>query len=351
MVKVELKGLKKIKKKSGTYWYFRGKGDKLIPVKGEYGSAEFLENYAHAQTRKASDGSNTIDALIKAYISSSEFPLSGESKKNHLRELAHLSALVGDAPVDVMSDKRFRRDVLERRDEMIEERGPRAAQYFIQVSRAMTNWAYDRGYIDYAHLSRPGNVYQSDRSDRIWSPADIGAFMAHGYYEINLAVTFGLFLGQRSNDLRSLQRSQYQDGAFTITQSKTGRTVFIPVHKSLKRIMERMPCPKFSDGRNYFLTSKKGYRWKARNFKRQHLSVRRAAGLADRVTFNDLRGTAITTLSEAGCTVPQISPISGHSMASVNKILEKYLARTMRLAKSATARLQESKLLDYLEAN
>ena len=225
-------------------------------MKGEYGSAEFLENYAHAQTRKASDGSNTIDALIKAYISSSEFPLSGESKKNHLRELAHLSALVGDAPVDVMSDKRFRRDVLERRDEMIEERGPRAAQYFIQVSRAMTNWAYDRGYIDYAHLSRPGNVYQSDRSDRIWSPADIGAFMAHGYYEINLAVTFGLFLGQRSNDLRSLQRSQYQDGAFTITQSKTGRTVFIPVHKSLKRIMERMPCPKFSDGRNYFLSSK-----------------------------------------------------------------------------------------------
>ena len=52
---------------------------------------------------------------------------------------------------------------------------------------------------------------------------------------------------------------------------------------------------------------------------------------------------------EAGCTVPQISTISGHSLASVNKILEKYLARTMRLAKSATARLGESKLFDFVE--
>ena len=44
--------------------------------------------------------------------------------------------------------------------------------------------------------------------------------------------------------------------------------------------------------------------------------------------FHDLRGTAITMLSEAGTTPQQIAPITGHSLKTVAVILERYLART-----------------------
>jgi integrase len=39
--------------------------------------------------------------------------------------------------------------------------------------------------------------------------------------------------------------------------------------------------------------------------------------------FHDLRGTAVTLLSEAGCTPRQIPTITGHSLKTVHRILER----------------------------
>ena len=64
--------------------------------------------------------------------------------------------------------------------------------------------------------------------------------------------------------------------------------------------------------------------------------------------FHDLRGTAVTMLAESGATVPEIATITGHTLASVTKILERYLSRTKTLAHSAIAKL-EKKMAD--EAN
>ena len=66
----------------------------------------------------------------------------------------------------------------------------------------------------------------------------------------------------------------------------------------------------------------------------------KACGLYDvdkseRLEFRDLRGTAVTLLSEAGCPVPQIVAITGHTMQSAHRILEKYLARTEALSRAA----------------
>ena len=60
------------------------------------------------------------------------------------------------------------------------------------------------------------------------------------------------------------------------------------------------------------------------------------------VTFNDLRGTAVTRLALAGCTVPQIAPITGHSLRDVHSILDAhYLDRDPALAESAIRKLEK----------
>lgn len=61
------------------------------------------------------------------------------------------------------------------------------------------------------------------------------------------------------------------------------------------------------------------------------------------LTFNDLRGTAVTRLSEAGCTPQEIKPITGHSMESIHRILERYCARTDALAGAAILKLERSR--------
>jgi hypothetical protein len=57
------------------------------------------------------------------------------------------------------------------------------------------------------------------------------------------------------------------------------------------------------------------------------------------VTFNDLRGTAVTRLRAVGCTHPEIGAITGQQNAEVTAILERHYAATDPvLARTAIAK-------------
>jgi hypothetical protein len=91
------------------------------------------------------------------------------------------------------------------------------------------------------------------------------------------------------------------------------------------------------------LTTTTGRPFKKRHFSSQWSDAMKAAGLeSSTLHFNDLRGTAITRLAEAGCTIPQIVAITQHSMATATRILEAYLPRTRKLADQAIARLENA---------
>ena len=55
--------------------------------------------------------------------------------------------------------------------------------------------------------------------------------------------------------------------------------------------------------------------------------------------FKDFRATAVTLLAEAGCTIPEICAITGHSLKQATQILEHYRAATRAQADAATAKL------------
>jgi len=59
------------------------------------------------------------------------------------------------------------------------------------------------------------------------------------------------------------------------------------------------------------------------------------------LTFNDLRGTAVTRLALAGSTEAEIAAITGHSLRDVRSILDlHYLHRDPGLAENAIAKLE-----------
>ena len=66
------------------------------------------------------------------------------------------------------------------------------------------------------------------------------------------------------------------------------------------------------------------------------------AGLADAdLHFHDFRGTAITRLSIAQATPQEIASITGHSLKTVNEIIDRhYLKRDEQLAENAIAKLE-----------
>jgi len=83
-------------------------------------------------------------------------------------------------------------------------------------------------------------------------------------------------------------------------------------------------------------------RYVARHFEIARARAAEALPEVAELHFHDTRGTAITMLAEAGCSVPEIAAITGHSYRSVNSILEKYLPRTKHLAEMAIAKLENS---------
>lgn len=60
----------------------------------------------------------------------------------------------------------------------------------------------------------------------------------------------------------------------------------------------------------------------------------RSVGI-DKLHFHDLRGTAVTLMNEAGVTLQQTAAVTGHTMQSATRILERYGARTRALAAAA----------------
>ena len=60
----------------------------------------------------------------------------------------------------------------------------------------------------------------------------------------------------------------------------------------------------------------------------------RSIGITE-LHFHDLRGTAVTLLNEGGATLQMVAAITGHTMQSAARILERYGAHTRRLAEAA----------------
>ena len=89
------------------------------------------------------------------------------------------------------------------------------------------------------------------------------------------------------------------------------------------------------------LTSRTGAPFRKRYFAKLWSDASRAA-CVEHLHFHDLRGTAVTMLSEAGCTPHQVAAITGHSLKSVEGILGKYLARTRGLAEQAIFQFENS---------
>lgn len=56
--------------------------------------------------------------------------------------------------------------------------------------------------------------------------------------------------------------------------------------------------------------------------------------------FMDLRRTAVVNLARAGCTVPEIAAITGHSKRTIHELLETYLPTDAAVAENAIAKLE-----------
>ncbi|MCM5558072.1 tyrosine-type recombinase/integrase [Pleomorphomonas sp. JP5] len=280
----------------------------------------------------------TINGLMRDYALSPEFgKLKDSTQREYKRMLAKAEAKFGDMPLAALEDPRVRQDFLSWRAKVAKASGEREADNRLSVISAMLSWARESGIIFSNHIAGFRRLHSVDRSDMIWLPEQIRAFMAVAPIELQRALILALHTGQRQGDLLRLTWGNF-DGAFiSLRQGKTGRKVEIPCTAALRHMLDGMERTAA-----VVLTTKTSRPWTARYFKAKWEEASKKAGI-EQLHFHDLRGTAITMLAEAGCTTPQIAAITGHSLKTVTTILDKYLARTRVLAGEAVSLFENAR--------
>ena len=218
--------------------------------------------------------------------------------------------------------------------DQVAKRSLRQADYHVHVLSAVLAHGVEGGFIEHNRAKGIGKLYKANRSDQIWLPEDVAAFEAVASPQLMLGLYLGLHTGQRHRDLITLPWSAFDGVAITLTQSKTGREVYIPCTKALLRVLDQ--TPKRS---TLIMTNTRGKPWSQDGFQTSWRNAAIKAGVHGRLRFNDLRGTTVTELAQSNCTVPQIAAITGHTLKSVDQILERYLSRTKEMATAAIVKL------------
>jgi integrase len=249
-------------------------------------------------------------------------------------------------PIAALDDPLVRREFTDWREKVARASGEREADNRLSAISAMLTWAVERGHIGANHLRGFRRLYHADRSEIIWLPEHIVAFMIRAPIELQRALILALHTGQRQSDLLRLPWSAYDGVSIVLRQGKArrgkspGPPIVVPCTAALRRMLDGMERTS-----PLILTTKTVRSFQKRYFARLWEETANAAGL-DKIMlpgfdepvqlhFHDLRGTTVTLLSESGCMPQQIATITGHSLKTVHRILERYLARTAGLAEQA----------------
>lgn len=329
-----------------TYWYHRATGQRL---RDEPGSPQFLSDLAKAEASLSSRYDGTLSGLIRDYTNSTEFEnlLASSTRLEYRRMLTTVETDLGNLPVVALDDPRVRKDLLDWRDKIARSSGKREADHRLSSLSSLLSWAVDRGRISANHIRGFKRLYHADRAEQIWLPEHITAFMKIAPIEMQRALVIALHTGQRQGDILKLPWSAYDGTSITLRQGKARRNgrssapITIKCTSSLKAILDDLPRVS-----PVILTTKTGRSFQKRHFCAQWKKASQAAGV-ESLHFNDLRGTAVTLLSEAGNTVQQVATVTGHSLKTVTTILEKYLARTRGLSDAAISNFENSPRTDF----
>lgn len=353
-MRVKLKGVARVRKKLAnglfaTYYYAWRGGPRLI---GSPGSPEFQTSYAAAHAKKHKAPKDILRTVFDAFQDSADFTsLATRTRTDYKKHIRHIDTEFGDFPVQGLNDRRTRGEFLAWRDRLGAQ-SRRTADYRFAILARILAWALDRGLVPANPCQRPGRLYRSQRSEAVWTEADEAAFYAKAPTHLHLALTLALWTGQRQGDLVRLTWAAYDGEQIRLTQGKTqsrvsgrrAKRVVIPVGKPLKLALDAAKKSYEDAGKPLpptILVTETGTGWTSDGFRTSWRKACTKAAITG-VTFHDLRGTAVTRLAVAGCTVPEIATITGHSLKDVEEILDRhYLMRDSAMAKSAIRKLEK----------
>jgi integrase len=323
MVKVDLKGIAKVKAKGRTYYYAWRGGPRL---RGEPGSPEFIASYNEAVAQLRALDESRFRFVVADYKGSADYKKLADSTRDQWGKwLDRIALYFGELRIAQFDRPAKIRPVIRRWRGQWADR-PRTADYGMQVLSRVLAHAVDLGSIAGNPCEGIKHLYNNDRSEIIWTDADMALIRKTCSAEIAQAIDLAAHTGLRLGDLLRLSWSHVGDGAIVLTTGKSRhrREAIIPLYSALRDILARIPKRATT-----ILTSSKRRPWTADGFGSSFNKAKIDAGMSEQdLHFNDLRGTAATKFYIAGFSMREIAETLAWEEESVEKIIRRYVGRS-----------------------
>ena len=352
------KGINKVTKRlsdgsTRIYYYDRLTGKR---INGELGTSEFAKSLKQVRRTRPtykpkSPPVSAWKVICDRYERQSEFlSLAPKTQHDRIRMMIEIVDRFGFMTFNDLDSSKVRSDFYDFREAM--SRTPSKADKICGMMALLLEFAYDNGLIQYNHARRIKRLSKHDSRKNIIVTENMenlilnvsNSYLANAY---KLATMTAI----RQSDMCRLTRDNLKNGWLHYIPSKTAKTtraeVWLPVFNlpPLQAVINDLLEQPDLDRRLLLWNGERGLRpLEPGNLDRVWRIARRdALGSNIDLHWHDLRGTAITRLSEAGCTDTEIASISGHISMEENSLrsgnsLKKYQASTQRLAFNAFAK-------------
>jgi len=252
----------------------------------------------------------SVRALIAAYTGSPEWHQLGEATRtNWIIHHRRIIEIWGDLDVAGIQPKH----VLALRDRFADR--PAAANNMLRCLSTLLAWSAPRGWRS-DNPCREVRKLKGGEGYAPWPWRAIEMFKAHARLDLWLAAAMALYSGQRQADVLGLRWVQLEAGMIAVRQHKTGKELWIPIHRDLAVVLRTIPRE-----HETICINSRGKPWTPDGFRvawrddlaRPELQLIRDAGLV----FHGLRKSAVVMLLEAGATEAEVMAVTGQSREMV----------------------------------
>lgn len=325
-------------------WKIRRLSDDIetAMVEAQRYNSDLDEWYAGTRGAPTTAKAGTVEALVHMFKNGHQWKsIRPKTQVSYDYAFRIILGWAGDSPVAALSPR-----LVEKFYHSMAAKTPSKAATCMRVLRLLLEYARRQDMITTNPAAKLGIKSTAKKGD-LWSPEQVQHMVntadAMGLFSMGTAIFLNEWMGQRKGDLTRIPLSSYRAGGIYIRQSKTGAEAFLPVDMvpRLKfRVDEQLAWNRKS-GRNslLLLPAPNGSQWSEFWFTSKFAEVRAKAAetmpSVKPLIFMTLRHTAITRLAEAGCELPQIASISGHTFKTCQDIIDRYNIRTSEMARQA----------------
>lgn len=330
------------KLKSGVRFHFYAwrSGPKFWEDVVHYPTAPaFFQAYAEA-TARPQPASYMTYQMVDEFLSSTAMPKGERSRLDirlwGLRFAEHFK----DAPAVIFEERGSRGEVNAWR--ALWKHSPKQHDMAGVHAVRILNWAVEEGKLSEHHCHKLHRLYDVDRSEIVWTPADREAFDAIAPEWVRRLLCAACETGLRPGDLIKLTAVHVEDTPMgrrlRVRTKKRKRLAHIPITPALARVIDSTP-----KDRLLILTNASGKPLTPHRASEGVRQWRDKAKLSDELRLYDARGTAATRLLNAGLSLAEIANHMGWSVRYAANVIEHYARVSPDETDSVLVKLAQAK--------